>query len=680
MGGSKKQKPGLDAPYRKVLTGSFEEVDMVEAVESVRRAFSRGEATEKDLCYVLLCTNDTELHEEALCLARKNIDDWGRLWLFRMYYNGVGTERDIKTALRTLYYDDSVMSATGGAQYKYIVNKDIFVYGDIVLCGTRKEVLSLFCVCAGYGVRPDYYVCPGEELPEMYGKPCPDDGESRCYIRFSTNGDIETGPGAVFVYHPFGEEAAGEDSLLLPRTFSPDKGAAIAPRGIVALNRAPKDAIVDVRILNEAGYCIGRKSSGDFESCSLETLEPWYRIGKGIYDRMKERGGRYLVASYYPMGDNYRWISRFEGVDYSDVTFAVTESARDHPVLQGVKGMLLSRGEIGCIRIYLSMMYHEDPMVRMVPYQPLYPGTTFHGNLDTHFTVGEARRLKDPGLNAMGTIPDVGRARKRAAPVIPRTVLLNPYGNSIAIRPEDESKKGYDAMVALSRRFLKRGYLVFTNTPFPDQKELPGTMRYEGDIVTTVAQATSFDLIVTVFTGFMETVMYSKANLVVLSYARENSRKRMARSLGRDNYWELNLLENKTSVLASKVTRIMDELPIDKPKRFYRNNERAMTIQEKAALFSKDEITLELVRAILYSAGKKDIKGLVDEGTKDPLLCCVGAMAMDHGIQVPVDKRRAILWYRRAGKQGVTLFMSRVSVLKGELKASMEAGFDPEQP
>ena len=55
-------------------------------------------------------------------------------------------------------------------------------------------------------------------------------------------------------------------------------------------------------------------------------------------------------------------------------------------------------------------------------------------------------------------------------------------------------------------------------------------------------------------------------------------------------------------------------------------------------------------------------------------------MAMDHGIQVPVDKRRAILWYRRAGKQGVTLFMSRVSVLKGELKASTEAGSDPEQP
>jgi len=679
MGGSKKQKSGLNATYKKVLTGSFDEVDMDEAVESARRAFSKGEATEKELCYILLCTNDTELHEEALCLARKNIDDWGRLLLFKMYYNGVGTERDIKTALRTLYYDDSVMSATKGAQFKYIVNKDIFVYGDIVLCGTRKEVLSLFCVCANYGVRPDYYICPGEELPEMYGKPCPDDGERRCYIRFRTNGDIETGPGAVFVYHPFGEEPAGEDSLLLPRTFSSDNGAAIAPRNVRSLNRAPKNAVVDVRILNETGYCIGRKSSGDFESCSLETLEIWYRIGKGIYDRMKEKGGRYLVASYYPMGDNYRWLAKYDGIDYSDVTFAVTESARDHPVLQGVKGMLLSRGEISCIRVYLSMMYHEDPMVRMVPYQPLYPGTTFHGNLDTHLTVGEARRLKDPALNAMGTIPDVGRARYRAAPIIPRTVLLNPYGNSIGLRPEEESKKGYEAMLALSRRFLKRGYLVFSNTPFPDQKELPGTMRYEGDIVTTVAQASSFDLIVTVFTGFMETVMYSKANLVVLSYSRDNSRRRMARSLGRDNYWELNLLEYKTSVLASKVTRIMDDLPIDKPKRFCRNTERVMTIQEKAALFSKDEITDELVRVILYNAGKREIKNLVDEGTKDPLLCCVGGLALDRGVQVPVDKKHAILWYRRAGKQGVTLYMSRVSALKAELKASVEAESGSEQ-
>jgi hypothetical protein len=659
--------------YKKVLWGSFEEIDMDKAVKSVRLAVSRGMTGERDLFHVLLCTNDPGLHREALSLARKNIDDWGRLSLFRMYFNGVGTERDIKAALHTLYYDDTVMGSIKGPQFAFIINRGIFTCGDIVLCGTIERIRTLFCVCADFGVRPDYYICPGKELPGMFGKPCPKDGKRRCYIRFSADDGAIVGPGAVFLYHPYGEESDGGDSLLRPRSFPLEKGAPLVPRSVTDLKTVPRDAIVDTRILNEAGHCVSHKSNGDLDSCRIFLLEIWYRIGEGIYRKMKHKGGRFLITSFFPMGDNYRWLAKYEGIDYSDVTMAVTETARDHPFLQGVDGALLSRGEIDCIRVYLSMIYHEDRMIRFSPYQPLYPGNTYHGNLDTKLDTGEARRLREPALSVMGAILDVGRARKRVPIQIPRTVLLNPYGNSIKLRSEEENARVHDVMLELSRKFLERGYLVFTNTPLPEQKELPGTKRYGEDIITTVAQAASFDLIVTVFTGFMETVMYSKANLVVLNYSREDTRRRMAKSIGHDNYWELNVLDFETSVLASKIIGIMDNLPTDKPKRSVRNEERIMNIQDKSALFKKEEINMDLAHFLLYNSGKGEIRQLVSEGTNDPLLCCVGGLAMERGVQVPVDVKGAITWYRRAFDQGVVAVRGRIIKLKEDLKASETA-------
>ncbi len=90
---------------------------MDEVIDFVRRSVKRGKAGDKDLCNVLLCSNDPAHHVEALELARKNIGEfWGRVWLFRMYFNGIGTERDVRAALHILYSDDPIIKHSNGAE------------------------------------------------------------------------------------------------------------------------------------------------------------------------------------------------------------------------------------------------------------------------------------------------------------------------------------------------------------------------------------------------------------------------------------------------------------------------------------------------------------------------------------------------------------------------------------
>jgi len=295
----------------------------------------------------------------------------------------------------------------------------------------------LFCILAQYGIRPDRYICPGEQLSEMFGTPCPDDGEIRCYIRFSTNDSISTGPGAVFVYTPYGEEEdSGFNQLLLVRKWSSEdeKSDVLVPKNTPQLNRFPRDSVVDIRPINETGVYLGRRTDGKFASYSTTKIDILYTIGKAMYEKMKKKGGRFMITSFYPMGDNYRWLAKYEGVDYSDVTYVVTESAKDLPGLMGVDGYTVSKGEIGCIRMYLSMRYHDDPQFMTVPYEPLYPGLMFHGDITANLSKGVSRRIKEPALSLMDPIEDVGKKMKRAAVEVPRSVLLNPYGNSIWTR------------------------------------------------------------------------------------------------------------------------------------------------------------------------------------------------------------------------------------------------------
>ncbi|MBR6204340.1 MAG: hypothetical protein IKQ60_04695 [Candidatus Methanomethylophilaceae archaeon] len=503
----------------------------------------------------------------------------------------------------------------------------------------------------------------------MYGTLCPDDGERRCYLKFSTNKSVKEGPGTVFVYCPYGSKSRAKRQLLKSRAFASktDVGSVHVPRTGSELGKVPSNAIVDVRVLNEAGYYAGRKSDGRLEAITFRDIEAKYAIGKCLYDKLSARGGRFLVTSFYPMGDNYRWLAKYDGLDYSDVTLVVTESAKDLPSLLGVDGAVMSKGELKCLHMYLSMNYYSDSRFAVVPHKPMYPGATFHGDIDLSIYTGVARRLEEPALSIMDTMGIDVRRLKRSGFKGPRSVLLNPYGNSIELRSEAEKQNTKDVMDGLSRLFLERGYDVYTNTPFPSQEEIPGTKRFEGDIVSLVNGASGFDLIVTVFTGFMEVVMYTDCNLVVLTYSNANSRSNMAEGLGRNNYWEFNVLKSDPGELVSEISRTFDGILMEKGFSYPGPAERVITLKEKAALFKGQDVTPSLMRVMSQTMGKTDLRDLIGAGTRDPLLCCVMAKSLEAGKTVPMDIPKAIIMYRRASKMGVKWAVRKVKELKKQL-------------
>ena len=507
-------------------------------------------------------------------------------------------------------------------------------------------------------------------MPEIYGTSCPEDKTSRCFVKYSTNGFKPSGPGKVFVYCPYGKSSRAKNQLLRSREFDTgtDIGAVLAPNSEEEISSIPSNAIVDTRIMNERGLYTGRKSDGSLEIISVSEIEMRYLIGKAMCDKMSERGGRFMITSFYPMGDNYRWLARFDGIDYSDVSMVVTETAKDLPRLAGMSGFIMSRGDVKSLRMYLSMNYHEDQRFKMIPHKPLYPGAMFHGDIDTSFYIGAARRVQEPALSVVEPADVPSERLRRSGLHGPRSILLNPYGNSIEVRSEDEKKNTMGVMLGLAERLLGRGYEVYTNTPFPEQEELPGTKRYEGDIVTFMNAASGFDLVVTVFTGFMEVAMYADCNLVVLRYSDDNSRRYMAKGLGRRNYWEYNVLDEEPEALASRIMEMFDGLDIGKGLDYPRPAERLLSLWEKAEVLKGQEVTSRMMRLVLFTAGKGELRELVERGTDDPLLCCVGAKSHETGLQNDTDVKAAIDWYRKAYQMGVPWAKRRVVELKKQIQ------------
>ena len=100
------------------------------------------------------------------------------------------------------------------------------------------------------------------------------------------------------------------------------------------------------------------------------------------------------------------------------------------------------------------------------------------------------------------------------------------------------------------------GYAVYTNTPFLDQKEIPGTMRYEGTIEDFFYESTTFGFMVSVFTGFIEAAMLTKINLIVLVPGKE-TRKKYSKLCGHNNYWEYDILSNDVDYIFDEIMNLM---------------------------------------------------------------------------------------------------------------------------
>jgi hypothetical protein len=91
--------------------------DIESTIALCRKAVSEGRMKEKELCRSLLKSSDPVRHKEAFEIARRNVDTkWGKAWLFKMYFNGIGTGRNVKKALHVLHSGTPYYKTSNGAK------------------------------------------------------------------------------------------------------------------------------------------------------------------------------------------------------------------------------------------------------------------------------------------------------------------------------------------------------------------------------------------------------------------------------------------------------------------------------------------------------------------------------------------------------------------------------------
>ncbi len=290
-----------------------------------------------------------------------------------------------------------------------IVNPKAFDYEDIVLLGSESEIEALFCVCATYNIRPRHYVADGGAgLSEIFGEPLAETGGSSCVKAFA-NRDLSRFEGVPsLLYHPTDGPACEDDRSLLrlnrrvldynPEIMctgdasrnmleyigdDPDRGS--KPRCFVfALSdiheyrkteplRALMDrgeVFYDWRPMNEQSYYIGvGRSYYTVGVVPIRTVELRYRLGKRIFEKVSSMPGLKMMCSYKSMGDNFRELGTYKGIDYSGFTFLIPESGKALPSLLGVAGITVSPSEQQTLKMYLSMNEIVCPGLSIRPNQ-----------------------------------------------------------------------------------------------------------------------------------------------------------------------------------------------------------------------------------------------------------------------------------------------------------------------
>ncbi len=572
--------------------------DLEKAAEWIGQAVDMGAkwASNELVQLLLRYTKNTELaYQKAfeICVENKN-EDWAKKILPYLYYNGIGTEQNIKMA-KKMWIEQNVSGLSGNIEPAFVINPDLLQYDEIVLAGTKKEILLLFSICLQYNIRPDYYVTLSdcEELPEFYGnrlvlndktwtktdgkaflilsetklKSVADEcifyiGADEPCSNVKNRNELLT-PSAIFeneqllicmdrnigLEMKFSKPIAYTDEI---DSDLPNGKILIVCSSNIALieNLMKKNKVfVDFEPFYTSAAYIYNNSRNKIKTIDLTQINKRYEDGKAIFNELDPKY-QYLIAYDIAMGDQFRILSKRKGTDYSMRRFIVSEKAKDLLKVQNMEGLVISSEQHNSLITYMSMSENYHTNVLLLGYRPIYPGVGWKSDLNTIARTGSALEynlIDIAGLNCNDPhyLNLISTEKKRK-------ILLNPYGNNIRKRSSAETTKSYELFELLTIYLKDLGYSVYTNTPFTDQKEIPGTIRYEETIAEFVQNSTTFDFVISVFTGFIEVAMLTKVNLIVLNPGKE-TRIRYSKLCEHDNYWEYD-------ILSKDVKHILDEI------------------------------------------------------------------------------------------------------------------------
>ena len=114
-------------------------------------------------------------------------------------------------------------------------------------------------------------------------------------------------------------------------------------------------------------------------------------------------------------------------------------------------------------------------------------------------------------------------------------------------------------------------------------------------------------------------------NPVVLSYSEKDTRKPFARSMGHDNYWELDVVDNDPEDMVSSIACIHDG--VCGGKKPCRSVEHVLSMEEVASLFGVQGMGPLMLDRLLSFGTSEEMRRLLSDGTEDSVLCRIGGRA-----------------------------------------------------
>jgi len=606
-------------------------------------------------------TNENGKRAFELCQEWSEEDERFKEMLIRMYWHGIGTERNRKTARRLIQEFEAFRK-------KYIIQpvryftKEIFSFQNIVIWNSVKNGNPIICSCLQNNLDVKYIINESKEqedyltpsflnsinaeeisklrncaiiiehsdfLCEREKKTFPDDV---VFFIFSLKNEKYEGTNNLFVQNPqcqdifiLGDENRHDFALKLEKegvtvkgtlTFSGLKERCSQKEGgdiklLVAFKDIPKLKSIGAGI-NDDNIFMDYENDFSMKSDvlhgkghrleSLFNLCFNYEVGKKIYEQIEnDSNDVYLLISDIALGDHYRYMCKAN--QYSEkyhvkAKVIVGESAKDLLDLFQYEGIVLKIIDKFALGAYLMLSMEENEKI-------FYLDQCFGTSLSRlSIPNGSPDGFADPSSTLLG-IP-LSQYDPIYYPKIKinlpldeynNSVLINPYGNWIMKNSPDKIQS-YDLLFRkIVHKLNSKGVTVYTNSINDTQPALPDTIVFRHTITDLTSVCRQFKHIVTIFTGFMEAMILTECNLSVISPDDGVSRKQMAKASGHVNYWEYYLDRNDLERLADE---IVDN--IMQTTHIPTDNDRSGNFYDHRETFDTTKILLQIgMEAPIYS-------------------------------------------------------------------------------
>ena len=334
---------------------------------------------------------------------------------------------------------------------------------------------------------------------------------------------------------------------------------------------------------------------------TFENLAFNYIIGEKIFKALPEKID-YFICSMLGMGDKYRILCKINGISnyhkLGPTCVLVNQNAKDLPSLFGYNGIILSNHCHASLLFFLRInkWFDKNKINVLGPRGGSNAGThtgSYSPNMYLPVGISPSSEHHSPKHIPYDPISYPKSIKYLEGEDYYNSVLINPYGYHIRNTTPEFFKNVQVLFEKLALKLSEKNIRVYTNSINDSQPPIRGTEIFRKSILETVSVSRNFKAIITIFTGFMEAMIFTDANLYVITPNKRLSRIHMAKEIHKINYEEFIYdISNVDEIVDSMFERVMSDGPITSKKSEGETNDVVITNRVRFEDFIPEYIEL----------------------------------------------------------------------------------------